>query len=591
MSHSMLSDRSPTRNLSLEKMAVETGGKQKRDVAGAALSDRLRHLVATDQIKNKADEEEHRREEAGVVASPSARRTTNKAATKSKWQGLQLVLQKNNSNNLSVLRQDIAQLREISLDCRHENEELLEDTHALFDENAGLSEEVQGLKQDRGRLQQENRTLTEKLESALLILEETGQLPITSTQQQQGSIASSFAGVVGLCRGVKSTRQSSLEDDSAICAPADTQSSVSARGAASNESEELHQLQVQNLKAELKRERRRWDTEQRAMNEQYKKDQVEKDALRDVAQGSFVKLKQVRRENKKMKKEIQRLTRFAVAATEAVPETAAAPEQKQSQCRWRFMPGALRKHEGVPSSSSCEQPHMGRQCDREEEPSTGSAMELVSVKEDGDKGSSSDPQDVVDDDQSLSRLSVEKSLDEFDTDLDAKDSQEFHESVSHRMMELSMYLPLHDSEDQAGHGACTLPPPTRGSLYEESSELEEEEEEPCLTSTLQRVNGGVCGPVGTVISATLADDRPRCNTRGRWSLPCMLPGIKNRNKGGGQGKEEDEHTQATNVSRLSRAINLPAAASVATSASKVRSMSPHHHNKRFHRPWVSCPEI
>jgi hypothetical protein len=348
MSHSMLSDRSLMRNPSLEKLAVETRGKQKSDVAGAALSGRLRRLVATAQIKNKVDEEEHQLEEAGIVASPSARRTTNKAAAKSKWQGIQLLLQESRSANLSVLRQEIAQLREISMECRHENEELLQDAHALFDENAGLSEEVQGLKQDKGRLQQKNSALTETLESALFKLEEKDQLMvITSTQQQQGSIASPFAGVVGLCRGITTVQRSSLIGDSAISSPA-SQPSVSAKGAASNESEELHQLQMQSLKDELKRERRRWDTEQRAMNEQYKKDQVEKDSLRDVAQGSFVKFKQVQRENKKMQKKIQRLARFAVAATAAVPETAAAaPEQKQSQCRWSFVPSALRKHEGM----------------------------------------------------------------------------------------------------------------------------------------------------------------------------------------------------------------------------------------------------
>jgi hypothetical protein len=485
------------------------------------------------------DEHQHQAQAAEVASAPTESLTTATAASTSKWQGLQLVLQKNSSNNLSVLRQDIAQLREISMECRHENEELLEDAHALFDENAGLSEEVQGLKQDKGRLQQDNSTLTEKLESALLKLEETEQLVTTSSQQQQGPIANSFAGVVGLYRGVTTARRSSLEDDSAIGDPADTQSPVSARGAASNESEELHQLQVQSLKAKLKRERRRWDTEQRAVNEQYKEDQVEKDALRDVAQGSFIKLKQVQRENKKMQKEIQRLTRIAVAATAAVPETAAAPEQKQSQCRWRFMPGALRKNEGVPSSTSFQQPHMGRQCDGEE-PSVGSAIELIYANEDGGEGSSSEPQDVVDDDQSLS-----------DTDLDADDSQDFHESVSQRMMELSMTLSLRDLEDQASHAACTLLPPTLGSLSEESRELDEDEEEPCMTSTLQRVKGGVCGPVRTDISATLVANR-RGNTRGRWSLPCML-------------------SQATNVSRLSRTLSLAAAAFVAASASKRRS--------------------
>jgi hypothetical protein len=616
MSHSMLSDRSLTTNLSLEKMAVKTGGKQNSDIAGAdTLSARLHHLVATGHTKNEADEEEHQLEEkhqlddASVVASrPSAMRTTNKAAAKSKWQGIQLLFQESRSVNLSVLRQEITQLRDISLECRHENEELLQDAHALFDENADLSEEVQSLKQDKSGLQQKNSALTEKLESALFKLEEKDQLI------QQGLIANPFAGVVGLCRGITTSQRSSSIGGSAISSPA-PQSSVLARGAASNESDELLRLQLQCLKAELKRERRRWDTEQRAMNEQYKKDRFEKDALRDVAREYFVKLKQVQRENKNMQKKIQPLPRFAVAATAAVPETAAAPEQKQSQGRWSFVPGAMRNHEGMPSSTSRQQPHMGRQCDREEPP-TGSAMELISAKEDDGEGSSSEPQEVDDDDQSLSLFSVEESVDdlfsveesddEFDTDFDANDSQDFHESLSQRMMELSMSLSLRDSEDQAGHAACTLLPPALGSLPKQMSELEEEEEEPCLTSrseqeeeeeepcltsrseqeeeeeepcltsrseqeeeeeepcltsTSQHVKGGVCGPVGTDISATSAANRPRRNTGGRWFLPCMLPDVKDRNKGDGQGIEEDDQTQASNASRLSRAISLPSASS------------------------------
>jgi hypothetical protein len=323
-------------------------------------------------------------------------------------QKLSPMLKESKSESLGTLQEEMAHLRDILVDCRHENEELLQDTQALLDENECLVRDLQEVFEQKSRLKAKVKALAEKLENAMVQLE--------SKEQEVASLKH---------MAVKSTfgagkRTSSFEGD--------LFSTSLPSGESTND--ELG-LQVASLKAGSKRQKRSWDLERSRLLEQYNKDQIEKEALREMAEEVFLTMKETTRENRKLQKEATRSARLLGSLY--------GDELKLQPCRWGFVHRVIQRKERTKKND--EQEENAPVVDVGGEENTGENKSNKTSRSSSEQSIHISCIDDDSDDHDDSVSDHDDSVSDHDDSVsDDAAITDFNNSVSFRVTELSMML-------------------------------------------------------------------------------------------------------------------------------------------------------
>jgi len=275
----------------------------------------------------------------------------------------ELEVQESTAETVQELKREVEHLQQLLLECRAENEDLINDGQLILEENTILISNLDRLASTEAHLKSKCKSLSSQLEESQIELERC----VTQGKRQYvGTLADT------LTRTLQSLHLEPSED------------------------------QLGTLQAELKRQAREFQLERERMRLQYDRDQLEKEALRDVAQEAYKNMKDSIRQKKPEVSEQRRRNLLSFLTSRTHSEIMRAASQK-SECSSEISTSAM-----VNAVNS-----------------NNAKTKLVDVvpqdKNDEATGSTSDYQ----------TLHSDFTLDELD----------FHTSVSQRVMELSKSIP------------------------------------------------------------------------------------------------------------------------------------------------------